>query len=49
VVKSSNARHTRIYPQKIHPAARDDLKAIDPGLKTEAEIVSMMEERVARA
>lgn len=49
VVKSSDARHTRIYPHRIHQAARDDLKAIDPGLKTEAEIVSMMEQRVAHA
>jgi uncharacterized protein YPO0396 len=49
VVKSSDARHTRIYPHRINQAARDDLKAIDPGLKTEAEIVSMMEQRVAHA
>ncbi|NTF17954.1 AAA family ATPase [Agrobacterium rubi] len=49
VVKSSDARHTRLYPQRIHKAARDDLKAIDPGLRSETEILSMMAERAARA
>lgn len=49
VVKSSDARQTRIYAHRIHQPARDELKAIDPGLKSEAEILSMMEQRPIHA
>lgn len=49
VVKSSDARHTRLYPQCLHKAAHDELTAIDPSLKTEAEILSMMAECSSRA
>lgn len=44
VVKSADARSTRIYGEQIKAKARNELKALDPALKSDAEIAVLMEE-----
>lgn len=43
VVKSADARSTKIFAEQIKDKARNELKVLDPALKTDAEIAVLME------